>query len=94
MRLQVQVILTAVLFWNQQVYADDTKVKSSTRIKEIAPVFRRNPYRSSTTTPTTTEVDVTTSEVIEAVEDEKPSIGNFMLCTYQFCTTSGSTNMF
>ena len=75
MRLQVQVILTtAVLFWN--VYADETKVKSSTRIKEIAPVFRRNPYRSSTTTPTTTEVDVTTSEVIEAVDEEKPSLGN------------------
>jgi len=73
MRLQVQVILTtAVLFWN--VYADETKVKSSTRIKEIAPVFRRNPYRSSTTTPTTTEVDVTTSEVIEAVDEEKPSL--------------------
>ena len=73
MRLQV---IFAVLLPLAAI-AENTK-KPSTRIKEIAPVFRRNPYRSSTT-PTTTESVVTTSEAIEVIEDEQPSIGNQLL---------------
>ena len=72
MRLQV---IFAVLLPLAAI-AENTK-KPSTRIKEIAPVFRRNPYRSSTT-PTTTESVVTTSEAIEVIEDEQPSIGNYL----------------
>ena len=46
------------------------KPVKSTRIKEIAPVFRRNPYRSSTTSkPSTTAENTTSEDVISSSEE-------------------------
>ena len=61
-RLLCTLLALSLAHW---ALAEKPKVKS-TRIKEIAPVFRRNPYRSSTTSKPSTTESTTSEDTSEA----------------------------